>query len=381
MSSVWLFLVAVVVLVVWAVAKSRAAAPLAEQPKERGLTVVLTNSRQPATEFDKVLRQIDALWKIDEPTLDDVQKLGDLLCRAYPSFMTLLQQREIARIVPQALVGKLVAWELDLDAVRERDECFVAGGTDTGGVLVKLVKPGPLVLVECQTFDRGVVGLPRGHPVLASGRIVCATVRWPALSFTVTDAVLSSPEMESASRRELDALKAQAAFCPPPLPVSRVAPALEARNADPPRAPSYQTAPLAAYSKELSERAEGLFETVQQRLGQRARKCKGSFSVYANSSSETSAKIVIYQHGLGRRSGEWPALADGIYILIRCDGMAGRRIWQGELPGSSAYRHRLDPNKTLGIAPKHQERFAYFRFEPGDAASDIADLLATCSSA
>jgi len=48
---------------------------------------------------------------------------------------------------------------------------------------------------------------------------------------------------------------------------------------------------------------------------------------------------------------------------------------------SSPYSGRLDPRRTLGIAPKHSERFAYFRLEPEDDIRSVAELLAICATA
>ena len=145
--------------------------------------------------------------------------------------------------------------------------------------------------------------------------------------------------------------------------------------------PSYQTAPLSEYSSVLRIRAEELFEIVSQQIGRMSKRYKGSFSIFSNSSNETAAKIVIYQRGLGRENGNWPPLADGIYVLVRCNGGAGRAIWNGDLLRSSGYHERLDPERTLGIAPKHHERFAYFRLEAEDEIRAIADLLVVFASA
>lgn len=106
-----------------------------------------------------------------------------------------------------------------------------------------------------------------------------------------------------------------------------------------------------------------------------------SFSVFANSSDETAAKIVTYQRGLGRKNGVWPDLADGVSVLVRCNRAAGRAIWDADILRSSPYRQRLDPGQTLGIAPRHDERFAYFRLGSEDDLEGVAALLATCPSA
>lgn len=56
-----------------------------------------------------------------------------------------------------------------------------------------------------------------------------------------------------------------------------------------------------------------------------------------------------------------PQLADGIYVLIRVSGSGSGR--------------------TIGVAPKHHERFAYFRLSDGQDSDEIADFLAACASA
>ena len=119
---------------------------------------------------------------------------------------------------------------------------------------------------------------------------------------------------------------------------------------------SYQTAPLADYIPELRERAAALFRLVAARVGGAgAKEFKGSFSVLAASSDATAAKIVIYESGKGKINGHDPQLADGIYVLIRVYGTAGR---------------------TIGIAPMHHERFAYFRLSDDQDLEEMADFIA-----
>lgn len=96
-------------------------------------------------------------------------------------------------------------------------------------------------------------------------------------------------------------------------------------------------------------------------VGQRARRYKGSFSIVAKSSGETVAKIVIYQRGLGRENGIWPVLDDGVYVLVRTGGEVEPLIWQAGTIRSAGFGQIPDPDVTIGIAPKHARRFAYFR--------------------
>ncbi len=124
---------------------------------------------------------------------------------------------------------------------------------------------------------------------------------------------------------------------------------------------SYQTAPLVEYSQAFQERAAALFRLVAERVGAaRAREHKGSFSVIAASSDATAAKIMIYEMGKGKINGHDPLLEDGIYVLIRVHGTAGR---------------------TIGVAPMHHERFAYFRLHGEQRLDEIADFVAACAGA
>ena len=123
---------------------------------------------------------------------------------------------------------------------------------------------------------------------------------------------------------------------------------------------SYQTAPLAAYSPELRNRAGVLFRLVSERTGSaRAREHRGSFSILAGSSEATAAKIVIFEAGKGKINGPDPRLANGIYILIR-------------LPAGAV-------GKTIAVAPMHHERFAYFRLLETQDLAEMADFLAACA--
>ena len=123
---------------------------------------------------------------------------------------------------------------------------------------------------------------------------------------------------------------------------------------------SYQTAPLTDYRPELRERAAALFRQVAVRTGPaRAREHRGSFSILAVSSDATAAKIVIFEAGKGKWNGPELDLADGVYVLIR-------------LPGNAT-------GKTIGVAPMHHERFAYFQLMPDQGLEEMADFIAACA--
>ena len=124
---------------------------------------------------------------------------------------------------------------------------------------------------------------------------------------------------------------------------------------------SYQTVPLVEYSPALRGRAAGLFQLVAERVGAAiAKEHKGSFSVLAATSEATAAKIMIYESSKGKINGRDLQLADGVYVLIRVHGSA---------------------RCTIGVAPMHHERFAYFRLLDGQGLAEIADFIAACAGA
>jgi hypothetical protein len=143
---------------------------------------------------------------------------------------------------------------------------------------------------------------------------------------------------------------------------------------------SYQTAPLTVYRDFLQKRAEALFSEVRIFGGRKARRYDGSYSILARSSGVTAAKIVIYQQGLGRENGVLPFGEDGVYALVRTSDKTGRAIWISGVVQALGFAQRLNPDSTVGIAPRHDRRFAYLAV--ADEADDrrIAELLATCST-
>jgi len=125
---------------------------------------------------------------------------------------------------------------------------------------------------------------------------------------------------------------------------------------------SYQTAPLGEYDSALLGRAVQLFEEVKLRIGHgRARRNDGSFSILADANEATAAKIVLYQMGKGKMNGADPMLYDGIYILIR--------VAQGNLQA-----------RTIGVAPWHDIRFAYFRLMQDQPLDEMADFIVACAA-
>jgi hypothetical protein len=138
--------------------------------------------------------------------------------------------------------------------------------------------------------------------------------------------------------------------------------------------PSYQTAQLYEYDPTLQKQASKLFQWVQECIGKtKATKYDGSYSIFHSRGSYTAAKIIIYERSLGRMCGDWPSLIDGVYVLIRANGRVGDKIW-GDIPEIA------DHTRTLGIAPNHSERFAYFMPSIEDNSRRVADIIMKCTS-
>jgi hypothetical protein len=124
--------------------------------------------------------------------------------------------------------------------------------------------------------------------------------------------------------------------------------------------PSYQTAPLHEYGKDLRDRATLLFQLVEQRLpANRVREYNGSFSVLSEPGGATVAKIAIYQSGKGSFNGLNP-LNDGIYVCIR---VLGEQV-----------------ASTIAFAPHHEERFAYFSLTDTQDLEEMAGFLSSCAN-
>jgi hypothetical protein len=126
---------------------------------------------------------------------------------------------------------------------------------------------------------------------------------------------------------------------------------------------SYQTIPLEMYSETNQALAKRIYDRVKEIVGSdQPKKYKGSYSIFASTSSATVAKIIIYESEKGKTNGDWPDLQDGVFALIRANDQTGDRIWNELLPSrlpaelGNASRHG-----TIGVAPSHSEQFAYIR--------------------
>jgi hypothetical protein len=128
---------------------------------------------------------------------------------------------------------------------------------------------------------------------------------------------------------------------------------------------SYQTALLADYDLAFRTVATDLFQRVARRVSgiRVTNPPDGSFSIRGGSTKRTAAKILIYESGKGKINGPDPLLADGVYVLVRT---------------SDASKSKA---KTIGVAPSHDKRFAYFRVVPGQNADETADFIAACADA
>ncbi|MCI0623877.1 MAG: hypothetical protein L0387_19845 [Acidobacteria bacterium] len=152
--------------------------------------------------------------------------------------------------------------------------------------------------------------------------------------------------------------------------------------------PLYQTDLLAAYAPAFQHLASDLFRRVSVRvpLGN----CvtyPGSYSVTGASLPDVVGKLIIYQRDIGTPAGPFPALADGVYVLVRVNGPSGARIWIPEMQTFvfPQFFGLMSPATTLGVAPARSERFGYFPatvptnvFLVDSYSEQIALLLEAC---
>jgi len=96
------------------------------------------------------------------------------------------------------------------------------------------------------------------------------------------------------------------------------------------------------------------------RLGLQAKRYKGSYSIFARHSQETTAKVVIYEQGKGKANGGLHLRHD-VYALIRANGPIGDR--NRRILAANGLLTVLSGGGTIGVAPKHQERFYFMRVD------------------
>ncbi|HSC78487.1 MAG TPA: hypothetical protein VLB32_07980 [Candidatus Acidoferrales bacterium] len=149
--------------------------------------------------------------------------------------------------------------------------------------------------------------------------------------------------------------------------------------------PSYRTVPLQRYSLRFRRVADRIFALTREHLApKQLRRGKGSYSIIAASTQETTAKILIFERVKGSRTfGRWPLQSEGVYVLIRTNGEAAKNIWDDIAPDELSwfFESRLNRGDTIAVAPNHAERFAYFPVMAGEDLSEIGILLAACAAA
>jgi hypothetical protein len=139
---------------------------------------------------------------------------------------------------------------------------------------------------------------------------------------------------------------------------------------------TYKPKPIEEYTQEFQNIASNIFRQVPPRCGGEPEKGSYSFrmSVY---SSETAAKIVIYEQRLGvEMRGPVPWRTDGVYVLVRTNGTFGDALWNDISWRSSRFAARVLREDDIAIAPNHEKRFAYFPVMAGESPSEIAAFIA-----
>lgn len=120
---------------------------------------------------------------------------------------------------------------------------------------------------------------------------------------------------------------------------------------------SYQTAPLTDYRSEHRNLAERIFRAAAAQLRPAlVHSYKGSYSFFGDHRKETVAKIIIFEQGVGRVHHDWPIERDGVYVLLRVHGETDK--------------------PTVGIAPRHAERFTYQCIGAADADAVVQKIVA-----
>ena len=131
------------------------------------------------------------------------------------------------------------------------------------------------------------------------------------------------------------------------------------------------------YSAEFRNIADTLADHLQQRqTGKPVVRFEGSYSIISPNTGETSAKMLIFQQGVGRENpGPLALRNEGVYILIRCNGAIGPAIQASGFQMLS----RMHPVDRIGVTPKRDERFGFFPVMAGENLQAIADFVAQIS--
>lgn len=147
--------------------------------------------------------------------------------------------------------------------------------------------------------------------------------------------------------------------------------------------PCYQTKPIEMYQSGLIREARNVFQLVRRYANADCKQQKGSFSIKTRTTKETSAKIVIYQNGVGSWSQDDPVWSDGVYVWIRANGHPGEAFAMAAQAPNFAHRwvlNRLARNRAVSVKPNQDRHFYYFRMNDNDDRTQIAQLLAFCST-
>lgn len=330
--------------------------------------------------FERLLTKIEELGSVaDSPRLSDVRSIAIQVSNAYLQ-LTTAQMDHVDKVLTSTLVGKCVTWALTVSNVNTSPH-WVAGlsSPDTGVWIEHSEYHEGIFLIECHTEDPRARFLSKGQAVVVNGCITSISRSSGNVDVRLGDTNL--PEVHLGVRgKKTGTLETRRSSSRPAArqrpsttrAFSKGLPALDA---------SYQTAPLEQYSPRLQRVAERIFGLLRERIsGSQARKHEGSYSIIGTSTKETVAKVVIYEAGLGKRNGLWPDFDDGVHVLVRANGLASKTIWGEIVPRQEPeLGARMNRGVTIGIAPRHHRRFAYFRVKPGERLEDIADMLSALS--
>ena len=136
---------------------------------------------------------------------------------------------------------------------------------------------------------------------------------------------------------------------------------------------TYKTAPLVDYDVSFQDVAERLFDLASNRLAHGVGVPeKGSYSFRPTD----RLKILIFQRAFGiQMQGALPWLNDGVYVLVRTNGVFGDRIWQDPPAMDSKFSARMNRDEHVGTAP-NDARFAHFPLMAGENTDAVAEFIA-----
>ena len=210
----------------------------------------------------ELVKSIHSLTSIASPGLEHIRNVGGLLEAAYPSAITTLQQKLIESMLPKALEGKRISWELRVEDVKDSPSIFFYDQRQMGGYWVEHWDHCPSFYVACQTLNAGVRGLGPKQSFTASGCIANVRMQWPLLLMMIPSAEVSYTPNDVT--RPPDAVEFAGFEGPGHIYGSLIPQREKIEGVDPSRVPatdgpSYQTVPLSYYSRAFHDRAYELF--------------------------------------------------------------------------------------------------------------------------